>query len=351
MGSCSSGTVNSKASKKTGTLIKYANCIEMDSLKDGVIAHLIQPEIKDTFKFYLSSQPTHTPIGYTFLKVPITNLSVLSSTQVGMLDKLNCIPLISSISDKRFVYNRRLKKQLIERKTVSIGQLDNVSIEQLLKSSPQAILFSGFSGELPQSEVLKKAHISPIPIFDWKEQHPLGKAEWIKFIGYLVGKPNEANDYFMELDVRYNRLKRSNTNTGPSIFCGNLTGDIWYTPTGQSYQAKLLMDAGANYQYAKTQGVGSLSFSIEQVIKDNLSTEIWLNPGMHEMKQLKTIHPMVRHFKSVKTNKVYCYSHAMNKYWELAAIEPDKVLSDLIQLVHFNGKGTEKLYFYAKVSN
>jgi hypothetical protein len=39
----------------------------------------------------------------------------------------------------------------------------------------------------------------------------------------------------------------------------------------------------------------------------------------------------------------------MNKYWELAAIEPDKVLSDFIQI--FYSKGKEKLYFYQKVTN
>ena len=55
---------------------------------------------------------------------------------------------------------------------------------------------------------IKKLNILCLPIYDWKETHPLGKAEWIKFIGYLVGKQDEANDYFKHLEIRYNLLKK-----------------------------------------------------------------------------------------------------------------------------------------------
>jgi iron complex transport system substrate-binding protein len=315
-----------------------------------VKVHLIEPEQKDTFKFFLSTKPTIAPNDYTFLKVPIKDLSVLSATQIGMLEKLGAVSAVKAIADERYIFSPALRTQVKNGKSIVIGQLDNISIERLLQSSAKAVVFSGFSGEFPNSDVLRKAGIEPVPIFDWKEKHPLGKAEWIKLIGYLVGKQNEAIDYFKQLETRYNQLKKDySKRKGPSVLCGNLTGDIWYTPAGESYHAQLLKDAGANYRYSSTKGVGSLSFSLERVIKDNLTTQFWLNPGIPELNRLAAIHPLIEQFSSVKTAHVFCYSQRMNKYWELAAIEPDKVLSDFVQI--FYSKGKEKLYFYQKVTN
>ena len=348
--SCSSEGRKEIAIRKSTDFIRYANCLEIDSVSNGVKVHLIQPEHKDTFKFFLSTLSTIAPNNYTFLKVPIQDLSVLSATQIGMLEKLGALSAVKAIADERYIFSPTLRSQVKNGKSLVIGQLDNISIERLLQSSAKAVVFSGFSGEFPHAEVVRKAGIKPIPIFDWKENHPLGKAEWIKFIGYLVGKQDEANDYFKQLEKRYNQLKKDySKRKGPTAFCGNVTGDIWYTPAGESYHAQLLKDAGANYRYSSTKGVGSLSLSLERVIKDNLTTQFWLNPGIPEIQRLRAIHPLIGQFSSVKTAHVFCYSQSMNKYWELAAIEPDKVLSDFIKI--FYSKGKEKLYFYQKVTN
>ncbi len=35
--------------------------------------------------------------------------------------------------------------------------------------------------------------------YDWREEHPLGKAEWIKVFGYLIDQPEKAEAYFQQV--------------------------------------------------------------------------------------------------------------------------------------------------------
>lgn len=331
-------------------LVRYAQHLEIDSVGDGVIAHIIEPETNDTIRYYLAKNPTKKPKGYIFCKVPLTRIVPLSATQIGMLSKLNAIDYITAIAGKSYIYNPQLKQHIQHGHTTDLGQSNAIPTESIIRIQPQALLFSGFSGTFPRSEQLEKSGTQCIPIFDWKEHHPLGKAEWVKFIGHLIGKEVIAYDYFNGLVNRYNKLTIDNKGTPrPTVFSGNLTGDIWYAPAGESYQAQLFQDAGANYIYSSTKGIGSISLSMEKILSDNLSTEFWMNPGLPQLSTIVSTHAIFRRFKAVRTKHVYCYSHQLNKFWEMAAIEPDKVLSDYRYIFGNRQPQNEKLYFYKKV--
>jgi len=187
-----------------------------------------------------------------------------------------------------------------------------------------------------------------IPNFDWKEHHPLGKAEWIKLFGYLTGKEKVANHYFNVLIKSYHSLvdKAKKSSNQPTVFSGNLIGEFWYAPSGESYLAKMFMDANARYVYTTSKGTGSLALSFEKVIAQNMHTEYWLNPGYSSLKEILSNNVNMQLFSCVKEKKVYCYSKNSNKFWELSAIEPDHVLSDLILIFHPDLVADKPLFFY-----
>ncbi|MCE2713354.1 MAG: hypothetical protein LW688_12580 [Cryomorphaceae bacterium] len=78
----------------------------------------------------------------------------------------------------------------------------------------------------------------------------------------------------------------------------------------------------------------------------NKKTQLWLNPGIESKEALVKNHPKSIYFGAFKKDSVFCYSASMNKYWENAAVAPDKVLSDLILIFH---RKNEKLHFYSKL--
>jgi iron complex transport system substrate-binding protein len=160
-----------------------------------------------------------------------------------------------------------------------------------------------------------------------------------------------ASKYFSEVEKEYLRLKEfgKKYNSKPTLFAGNIFGDYWYTPAGNSFQSQFYTDASAAYVYADHLGVGSLAISLEQIIKENRNTEIWIDPGKSSLDAILQTHTSLKYLKAFQTKRIYDYSHNMNKYWELSASEPHHILSDLIQIFHASPLDSNLLYFYKKL--
>ena len=74
-----------------------------------------------------------------------------------------------------------------------------------MSMNPDLILVSPF--KRGGYETLKDVGIPLIPHLGYKETTPLGQAEWIKFIGLLLGVEKEGNERFAAIEKRYNELK------------------------------------------------------------------------------------------------------------------------------------------------
>jgi iron complex transport system substrate-binding protein len=285
------------------------------------------------------------------IQSPCAKMVTLSSTHVGMLEKIQAISSIVGITNELYVYNPELKKLIQAKKVIEVGEEGQIPAETILKSGCKLIVYSGFGKEFPHVEQLKKAGIQAIVNYDWREIHPLGKAEWILLFGYLTGKEKEAKDYFNAIKKEYLALKNEakSFKSSPTILSGNLVGDTWFAPAGESFNAKLIADANTTYVYGTSKGTGSLALSMERVLTDNVQTDFWINPGMPTKKQLFGFHERLKLLGPVNKNPIYDYSKSGNRYWEMSAIEPQKVLSDYIQIFHSNEVKTKPLYFYQHV--
>jgi iron complex transport system substrate-binding protein len=331
--------------------IEYAKTIELFEDSIGCKVHIYNPDTKITTRYFLAKTDKNKPQDYLFIQTPIRSIIALSGTHIGMLSELNSLDLIVGVSSKNYIYNPVVLKNIDAHKIKDFGDETLISFEQIIESNAQLLMYSGFSSDFPHAEQLAKAGVICIPDYDWKEQHPLGKAEWIKFFGYLVGKEKLAKSYFEDCEKAYNELKKSvaNTSSKPTVFSGNLTGTSWFTPAGESYFAMLLNDAGANYVYAKSKGVGSLDLSFEKVLNENIQTEYWVNPGIASLQTILKNNGKMGYFAAVKNKKVFCYSPNMNKYWEMSAIQPHYVLSDLIRILHPEKSKAKHSYFYENI--
>lgn len=274
----------------------------------------------------------------------------LTATMNGMYSILAAHKHIKGISSIDYIYDPILQQRFKDKKIKSFGDETSHSIEKIISSNANTILYSGFGDEFPNQAKLEKLNFTIIPIYDWKEIHPLGKAEWIKIVGALTGKMNEANAFFKHVVSEYKALQKlaKNVEHRPTSISGNLIGDIWYTPASESYMAHLIKDAGSNYRYAKIKGGVTLEFSIEQIIKDNTKTEFWINPGYDSKAKIDKANPHAK-FLNCYYN-TYCYSPNMAKFWERSAAEPHYVLSDLIHIFHPEITEITSFNYYEKIN-
>lgn len=273
----------------------------------------------------------------------------MSATTDGMFAQLGEQKLLVGVSNGAELYDKELIKRYKERKITEFLDEEIYSIEKIIASQANVILYSGYNRDFPNKEKLQKLGVQLIPLYDWREEHPFGKAEWIKLIGILTDHLSEAENYFNEMVSNYNDLQliTDTLTQKPTVLAGNLFNDIWYTPVGDSYMAKLIRDAGGDYVYKDSKGTGSLALSIEKILHDNANTDIWINPGLDSREKLLKMNPHAKHLKAIEN--MYGYSPNMNKFWEQSSIMPDKVLSDLIHVFHPELVSNKSLYFYQKI--
>lgn len=332
--------------------LRYAQNLKIESDSNGSKVELINPKTNNVAYFYLGkTKPKNLRKKYTYIQVPIKRIITLSGTDIGMLSKLVAEDNIVGVANESYVYNKKVKQNCKVGRTQSFGDAATLSYEKIIQSKANCIIYSGFENEFPHQKQLKQANIFCLPNYDWKEIHPLGKAEWIRLFGLLLGKEGQANTYFRSCESAYLKLKKKaeKLNLSKQVFVGNLIGDTWFTPAGKNYLAQLLNDAKANYTYKNTHGTESLALSFEKIMRENQNAEFWINPGTTSQHSLLIRNQKVAYFKAIKKNQVYCYSKNQNYFWEMSAIEPHLVLSDLICILHPTQISNKTLHFYSQI--
>ncbi len=325
-------------------LIQHHNFIELQ---------IIDPEkghIERSFALVRKGVALSTDFNMERIEVPVKGLVCLSATHVGMLNKLKAISNIRGISSKKYVSNQQLLQNISLGKVLEFQTIDQLNPELVLTSDARIVLFDGFGIAPSNGEKLKKLGIVCIPNYDWRETDPLGKAEWIKLLGVLVGKECMANNYFTKISKDYSNLKKQalQLKSHQTILSGSLIGDLWYMPAGESFYAHILKDAQLFYQEKDSKGTGSVSFSLEHCLKVHKQANLWVNPGVSSYSELLRLNPKYRLLDAFKHKQMYCYSHNANYFWENSAVEPHHLLSDFIAMNRGEGS-TKKLYFYRKL--
>lgn len=315
--------------------IKYAEAFEFVHTEEGNISL----EIKDPknpsnkWKYILNSTISYT--NELILPLNPQRVCALSATHIGMLKALNLNDRIVAVSSLAYWCRTHEEGSLPLEHILEIGDGGESNIENFILINPDMVIHSGFD---PSSPILKKLRQANIPVlmnYDWKETHPLGRAEWIKVFGFIFGMEEEANLLFEKIEEAYylEKDKASNKMKHPSVLVGTMYGDIFNAPAGESYMAKLVKDAGANYVYGETEGVGSLNISLESLISNNSTTEIWLNPAASSTTQLMQMNNKFSNLSSVSNRKVFSYYHDVNCFWEQSAISPHLVLQDIVNII------------------
>lgn len=326
--------------------VEFAENFHVHSVKGGYELQLLDPNSHEVESTYTLTYD-HSKKGDKVIHLPVVNIAVLSQTSVGMLSKLNALETITGISKIDYVYSPEIKKRFEAGEISEFGDETNLPIEKIVKSKTKLIVYSGFGSEFGGEEKLKKLGIQSIPNYEWRETHPLGRAEWIKFLGILIDKPTEANAIFEEIKSNYEdlRWKIRDLDDFPKVISGNFYSDQWTAPAGNSYMAILFQDAGAEYMYQSSNGTGSVFLPIEKVVSDNQKTDFWINPGVSSKGILSEMNPKAKFIGAFKKG-LYCYSHQMNKFWEMSAIQPDFLLADFIHIFHPDFEPNSQLHFY-----
>lgn len=292
------------------------------------------------------------------VQLPLKSPMLISTSHAGLFLALNSGDLMTGFSNPDFLYSESLRKRASDGSLARIGPPESLNMELILQEECDLLMMSA-TETLPQ--MFDRLRQVNIPVFlnaDWMERTPLGRAEWLRVVGRLVGKQQEADSVFHEIEQAYLNLREriSQVEERPSVFVGNNYRGTWYMPGGKSYVAKLLADAGASYVFSTDSSSGSLPLSFETVLETQLDTDFWLQPGIHRsVKSLLSEDERYENLGSLKKGQVYNSTARTNAggssdYWESGLINPHLLLQDLAKILHPQLLPDYQLTYYERLS-
>lgn len=353
---------NGKLIADTG--IKYAKRFSIANTANSKVLFLYgKKDSQDTtacFVLYKGKEAPELNFKNTYvIKVPVNNIACMSSVYVAMLHKLQCKDKIIAIESADYYNDNFIVEQVAAGKIKELSKGPEINVEQTLLLKP-GLLFTYGMGN-PATDINEKIIKSKIPVavsLDHLEEHPLARAEWIKFLAAFFDKQQLADSLFKTTESNYNLLKAvtDTIKRKPSVLTEIKYADAWYVPGGKSFMAHLLKDAGSNYVWSDDSKSGSLPLTFEEVYTKAGSADYWVNLfiNINSKKELLAFDERYALFNAYKQDKLYNNNAIANKngysdYWEEGMVNPDELLKDLIKIFHPQLLQQHQLKYYKKI--
>ena len=292
------------------------------------------------------------------VRTPLESNLVFTAPHCQLLTELGCQNAITGVCDKDYINIPDIKSRAqadakVAHPIMDCGSSMQPDIERIIALHPEALLISPFENSGGYGK-LDKLRIPIIETADYMETSPLGRAEWIKLYGLLLGS-SKADSLFSAIEKEYLQLKAEAAKLplGLSILTERKTGNVWYVPGGKSTMGILLRDAHAKYIFADDQHSGSLSMSPEQIIAKGNQVDVWafkyFGGNALTKQDLLAEYQGYQALKAFQSGNIYETDTSCEPYFELTSFHPEILLREFIILSHPEaGDKFGKLRFYKK---
>ncbi len=291
------------------------------------------------------------------IRQPIENVVCFSTTHLPFLELINEESRLCGFPTIDYIYSEKIQDMARKGKIKDLGPSNEINFESLLELNPDLVFAFTMGNEL---SMIRKIELSGIPMVlnaDYLEDHPLGRAEWIKFIATFFDKDLEADSIFNEIEKAYLATKTAmdNIEKRPQIFTGVVYGDTWFMPGGKHYGTRFFNDAGGNYIWSDNNSGNILQLSFESVYEKAGNADFWIGTATYNsLKEIEQADIRYQDFKAFKMGNIYNYSERVsekggNAYFELGYARPDIILKDLAKIFHPDEMKGHQFYFYKKL--
>ena len=328
---------------KNITMVRYGDCVKVDLANPwgkGLLgSYILVPS--DSEKSQTSNLQSQT------IQVPLQNALVFTAVHCGLICELGMEASIGGVCELQYIHG-------LTKEVVDCGNGMSPNQERIIQLNPDAMLVSPFESNTGHDK-LGQLGIPIVECAEYMEPTALGRAEWMKFYGILLGKEKEANAMFEALVARYDSLSAlvKNSDKRPRILSEELYGNVWYQPGVHSTIGQLYADAGAQTAFPEYQQSGSVPLSVEQVYATAHDADVWLMryeaDAPMTLVQLGAEADVYRRFDAFKQGNVWGCNTRTSFFYERSPFHPDRMLSDIIQITHPELSLHEPMYFYERL--
>jgi len=356
LSSCGSRTENQFFADQTPTgkmNLEYAEQFSVDyydeglslvSIGDGKQYLLVPPE---------GSIPENIPENITVINQPVENIYVAASSAVDLFKGIDSLDSIYAVSTSEKDWSLEYMKNSIQNDEILYaGKYSAPDYEMLLSGECGLALESTMIYHSP--EIMEQLENQGIPVMVERssyESHPLGRMEWIKLYGLILGKEEQAEKFFSEKSALLENIE-SKENTGKTAVFFYITSNGYVNVRKPGdYISRMIEIAGGNYILSPDDlnvdenSLSTMNMQFETFYSlakdaDYIIYNSTVDGNLSSLDELIEKNSLISDFKAVKNGNVWCTDKNMFQQTTAGA----DVIKDLNNIFSGEYEETEFLY-------
>ena len=250
------------------------------------------------------------------LKQPLDNIYLAATSALCLIDAIGALSAVTLSGTKADGwYNENVRAAMEAGAIHYAGKYSEPDYEMILSSGCGLAVESTMIGHTP--EVKEKLEELGIPVLvdqSSQEKHPLGRTEWIKLYGALLGKEVEADALFQKQEEALKAASLADTGKTVAFFYISTSGYAVARKSGD-YVTKMIELAGGEYIFTDLgdpeTSTSTVTLEMEQFYAtaknaDFIIYNSTIDGELYSLDELLAKNGLLADFRAVQTGNVWC---------------------------------------------
>ncbi len=303
--------------------LQYAENFTIDYYKGG---YVLLTTIMDEVRFLIVPENKEVPQDLdkeiVILKRPVKDIYLVASSAMGIFSELNGLDTITFSGQKEDGwYIEAAREAMAKGDILYAGKYSKPDYELIVSNHCTLAIENMMISHSP--EVIEKLQDFGIPImidYSSYESHPLGRVEWVKFYGALLGKEDEAERIFEEQAAVLEKVSTDEKTDKTAAFFFITSNGMVQVRQSSDYVPKMIELAGGNYVFENlgaaetkrsTMNIQAEEFYAGAKDADYLIYNSSIDGGVSSVEDLLDKCELLADFKAVKEGNVWCTTNDM----------------------------------------
>ncbi|MEM9667067.1 MAG: ABC transporter substrate-binding protein [Bacteroidota bacterium] len=281
----------------------------------------------------------------TVLTIPAATVALNNDGTLAFVEALDRVDQVVAVGGLS-IYDDDLRRRAEsgEIGTVGYSWHGEPKLEVMLTVQPDiALMTVDDPSNVKSLGRARELGVAAAPTFEWAEPHYLGRAEWVKYTSLFFNAEAEANALFEEVTSRVAALRAEVADQphAPTTLWGYYSGNGRWMMHQNNLEARLLADAGGINPFEDFDGDrrnDGEPIASEQLLVQGADADHWIIGDIHSADLPPATY--MDQFAAWRTGALYHnykrtkWEHNAYDYYKTALVRPDRVLADLIALLH-----------------
>ena len=283
---------------------------------------------------------------------PLNHIYLAATSAMALFESIDAMDSIAFVGSKHW-YTEKAAAALENGDVVYAGKYNTPDYELLINGGCQLAIESTMILHNPEvKEMMVELGIKTVVERSSYEDHPLGRTEWVKVYGALLGLEKEADAVFQR-EVEKIKALESLASTGKTVafFYINTNGNaVTYKTDG--YVPTMIRIAGGEYVFTDLgldddSKLSTVNMNMEEFYNTAKDADIFIYncsiaEQLYTLKDLLALNPVLEDCKAVREGNAWCTTESMFQQTDRMG----SIIQEMNAIFSGEAEGQKLTYFF-----